>query len=270
MQFLIPCRPNLLSGSKGDRPPLRETLAARKEGKPALLLSLLFFFLPSVCETLQAKPEPDTLVTVGISNGQLLPMYSLDPVVVHGRERTAEERQAYYKLVYNIRRTYPYAVLAKERMDLYKAMRDSLGNRKETRHYLKEQEREIKNDFLEDLKNMTKSQGAILIKLLARQTDTTAYFLLKDFRGGAKAFAYQTMAVFWGYDLKEGYDPHGEDRDIETIVQLIEQERLSTIPPRKTPAMTPKQKKEKRKSKKARTQPSAATGAWQIPNPGNP
>lgn len=193
--------------------------------------------------------KADSLTAVGISNGQLVPMYTLDPVEVHGRERTPEERRAYYKLVYNVRRTYPYAVLAKERMDRYNSMRESVPRKKEERKYLKEQEKEIKDDFTEDLKNMTKSQGAILIKLLARQTDTTAYYLLKDFRGGAKAFAYQTMARFWGYDLKEGYDPHGEDRDIETIVQMIEQGRLSTIPPKKTPALERHTKKGKKKNK---------------------
>lgn len=190
---------------------------------------------------------PDSATTVGINRGELLPYYQLDPVDIHGRTLTAEERRAYLRLVYNVRKTYPYAVLAKERMDQYNAMRAETEKKRDQRKFLKEEEKRIKDDFMEDLKNMTKSQGAILIKLLARQTDTTAYYLLKDFRGGAKAFAYQTMARFWGYDLKEGYDPHGEDRDIETVVNMIESGRLSTIAPKKTPSL---QKGDKKRQKK--------------------
>lgn len=182
------------------------------------------------------REHQDTL-PVGISQGELIPHYTLDPIEIHARRLTPEEKQKYLKLVYNVRKTYPYAVMAKERMESYNAMRDSIGKKKDQRKFLKAEEERIKADFLEDLKGMTKSQGAILIKLLARETDTTAYFLLKDFRGGAKAFAYQTMAVFWGYNLKENYRPDDRDMDIENIVRLIESGKLSTIPPKKTPSL---------------------------------
>lgn len=188
--------------------------------------------------------KPDT-VAIGQNRGEILPFYTLDPIEVRARELSAEEKRNYLRLVYNVRKTYPYAVMAKERMDQYNAMRASMEKKKDQRKFLKAEEEKIKADFMEDLKNMTKSQGAVLIRLLARQTDTTAYFLLKDFRGGAKAFAYQTMAVFWGYNLKEGYQPEGRDRDIEAIVRLIEAGRLSTIPPQKAPALDNKSQKGK-------------------------
>ena len=168
---------------------------------------------------------------------EVLPVFTLDPVEIHGRPLSDEEKRAFLRMVYNVLRTYPYAVLAKERMDRYNAMKAEVSKKKEQRKYLREEEAAIKRDFMEDLKNMTRSQGAILIKLLARQTDTTAYFLLKDFRGNARAIAYQSMARLWGYNLKENYRPQDRDRDIEAIVQMIEQGRLTTIEPNKTPAL---------------------------------
>ena len=171
---------------------------------------------------------------------EVLPVFVLDPVEIHGRPLSEEEKNAFLRMVYNVRRTYPYAVLAKERMDQYNAMKAAVSKKKEQRKYLREEEAAIKRDFMEDLKNMTRSQGAILIKLLARQTDTTAYFLLKDFRGNARALAYQSVARLWGYNLKENYRPQDRDKDIEAIVQLIEQGRLLTIAPNKTPALKKK------------------------------
>ena len=171
---------------------------------------------------------------------EVLPVFVLDPVEIHGRPLSEEEKNAFLRMVYNVRRTYPYAVLAKERMDRYNAMKAEVSKKKDQRKYLREEEAAIKRDFMDDLKNMTRSQGAILIKLLARQTDTTAYFLLKDFRGNARALAYQSVARLWGYNLKENYRPQDRDKDIEAIVQLIEQGRLLTIEPNKTPALKKK------------------------------
>lgn len=171
----------------------------------------------------------DTL-SVTVAGGEMLPAYTFDPVDVHARQLSEEERRAYYRLVYNVRRTYPYAVMAQRRMEAYNALRAEGMRGKEDRKYFKNEEKQIREDFLKDLKNLTRSQGAILIKLLARQTDTTAYFLLKDFRGGARAGAYQTLARLWGFDLKKGYDPQGADRDIEAIVQMIERGRLAPLP----------------------------------------
>ena len=171
----------------------------------------------------------DTLALSSAGNG-LLPTYSLNPVDIHARRLSEDERRAYYRLVYNIRRTYPYAIMAQRRMETYNALRAAGMRRKDDRKFFKNEEKQIREDFLKDLKGLTKSQGAILLKLLARQTDTAAYFLLKDFRGSARAGAYQTLARLWGFDLKQGYDPQGADRDIETIVRMIESGRLAPLP----------------------------------------
>lgn len=176
-----------------------------------------------------AEAAGDTLALSSVGNG-LLPTYSLNPVDIHARRLTDEERRAYYRLVYNIRRTYPYAIMAQRRMETYNALRAEGMRKKEDRKFFKNEEKQIREDFLKDLKGLTKSQGAILLKLLARQTDTAAYFLLKDFRGSARAGAYQTLARLWGFDLKQGYDPQGADRDIETIVRMIESGRLAPLP----------------------------------------
>jgi len=45
---------------------------------------------------------------------------------------------------------------------------------------------------------------------------------VKDLRGSFNAFIWQTLARLFGYDLKSQYDPEGEDKAIEHIVQMIE------------------------------------------------
>jgi hypothetical protein len=41
--------------------------------------------------------------------------------------------------------------------------------------------------------------------------------MVKDMKGGFKAFVYQSVARLFGHDLKDTYDPD-EERDIEAIL----------------------------------------------------
>jgi hypothetical protein len=91
---------------------------------------------------------------------------------------------------------------------------------------MKVAEKEINEQYGDELKNMTFSQGKILIKLIDRETGDCSYALVQDLRGNFTAFFYQAFARLWGYNLKVKYDPEGTDKQIETIVRLIERGQL--------------------------------------------
>ena len=80
----------------------------------------------------------------------------------------------------------------------------------------------MKAQFEEELKNLTVTQGQILIKLIDRQTDYTTYDVVKEMRGTFSAFMWQTMARLFGSTLKSEYDKAGEDKLIEDIIAQIE------------------------------------------------
>jgi len=72
--------------------------------------------------------------------------------------------------------------------------------------------------FKKEIENLTISQGEILIKLIDRQTGNTSYEMVKDLKGGIKAFMFQSLARLFGHNLKESYNP-GEEHDMEAILQ---------------------------------------------------
>ena len=98
----------------------------------------------------------------------------------------------------------------------------NLNNEKEQRKYIKEVYNEIKTEYTPILKRMTVSQGRVLIKLIDRETDYTAYAVLKEFKGGFSAGFWQGVSKIFGHDLKSEYDRKGEDRMIEQIVIYYE------------------------------------------------
>ena len=87
--------------------------------------------------------------------------------------------------------------------------------------------KELKSDFERDLKQLTITQGRILIKLIDRETGNTSYALVKELRGSLQAFFWQGLARLFGTNLKTEFDAAGEDAAIESIVQQIERGQLT-------------------------------------------
>ena len=156
--------------------------------------------------------------------GDTLPLVSLSAVDIVA-ERTFKndrDRLAYFRLKRDVRKAYPYAVLASVKLREYDAI---LANVPESKRapYLKKTEKELKEQFASDLKDLTMNQGRILIRLINRETGKTTYKVIKDYRGTFSAFIWQSFSLLWGNNLKWQYDPSkGEDRLIEDIIQQIQ------------------------------------------------
>jgi hypothetical protein len=81
-------------------------------------------------------------------------------------------------------------------------------------------------EYEDDMREMTMTQGRLLIKLIDRETQNTSYDLIRDFRGKFSAAFWQGIARIFGTNLKEEYDAYGEDAPIELIINEIESGRL--------------------------------------------
>ena len=115
----------------------------------------------------------------------------------------SEQRQ-YYLYTRAARRVYPFAVQA---IDLYNEIQQetedmSKGKR---RRFIRREHHELKEDFKEQMKNLSKTEGKVLIKMVERQLDKPFYDIIRDTRGGGTATYWNQLGKIWGYDLKDGY-----------------------------------------------------------------
>ncbi len=83
-------------------------------------------------------------------------------------------------------------------------------------------DKELNLKYKDELKDLTITQGQILVKLINRETGRDAYSLIKELKGGFNARMYQTAFGFIDNNLKTQYDPYGVDKDIEMIVSELE------------------------------------------------
>lgn len=166
----------------------------------------------------------DKIVAATVLDGDTIPYLGLREVtIVSWRPfRSAAEEQAHRKLVNNIRFVYPYAKVASAKMRHYDNLSAAAKNRRERNKISKTAEEEIKAQFENDIRNMTQSQGILLIKLIDREGGKSSYEIISATRGKFRAVFWQSFSYFWGIDLKEQYDPSGKDKEIETIVNLID------------------------------------------------
>jgi hypothetical protein len=157
-------------------------------------------------------------------NGDTIPVIDLNPVTIFAPRIFASRSEAmrYYRLVQNVKTAYPYAYLAGMKFREYESALSSMNSESERRKAIREIEKEIRDQFEEDLKRLTRTQGLILIKLIDRETSHTSYAILREFRGMVSAVFWQSLARIFGYNLRTQYDPYGEDHLIEEIVLMIE------------------------------------------------
>ncbi|MBQ5710687.1 MAG: DUF4294 domain-containing protein [Alistipes sp.] len=124
----------------------------------------------------------------------------------------------YQRMIKAVKKVYPLAKEAAKRMEDLDERLAEFERRKDQKGYTKAIEDALKDEITPMLWKMTRYEGMILLKLIDRETNHTAYNIIKDFRSGFTAGFYQMLARLFGNNLKLEYDPDGEDAMLEQIV----------------------------------------------------
>jgi hypothetical protein len=161
-------------------------------------------------------------------DGVKLPEIELEDVVVTGRRTLGARFQAwrYERLIYNVKRVYPYSLMVRVKYWEVNQQLELIPDENKRKEYLKQLEKDLLNEFEDDMRSMTITQGRILIKLIDRETSNSSYDLIREYRSFITATFWQGIARIFGSNLKSKYDPEGEDYLIERIINEIEMGRL--------------------------------------------
>ena len=182
------------------------------------------------CTLVFAQTDNGFVVPAKIIDGDTIPMLDLDEILIIISTPTSNisnlSAKKYTKLIRDVKKAYPYAVIAGIKLNEYAEILSKVSNEAEKKKMMKDAEDELKEKFKKDIEEMTFTQGKILIKLIYRQTGKTSFSIVKELRGSIRAFFWQTIARVFGANLKDEYDPTGEDKAIEEIVLQIENGKI--------------------------------------------
>ena len=157
----------------------------------------------------------------------------------------------YRKTKYFVRRVYAYSKIASDMLLSFQDTLEYIDSKKMKKRYLNRANKILKNEFGDEIKNMSVTKGEYLMKLIYRGTGLTTYDIIKFYRGKGRAFWFQALCKVNGQDLKREYDPLKEDFLIEKVVNEIEKGQLSYIkrPPKTNAGKKSRRKRIKKKNK---------------------
>lgn len=187
--------------------------------KKALIITLLSMLTLTSAAQRHRRDRGCTSIERIYEDGDSITMIRIAPVPVFNRR--ADFRK-YRRLVEAVKKVYPIAVTAREKMAGMEDTLKKMDTRREQQTYIRSIERDIKREYTPVLRKMTRTQGRVLIKLISRETDQSAFEIVREFRGRVEAGVWQLVAKVFGHDLKTDYDAEGEDRMIEQIVVYYE------------------------------------------------
>jgi hypothetical protein len=156
--------------------------------------------------------------------GDTIPESILPPVEVIGKLTGKWKRHwaEWTRLRNAVYVTYPYAIAASRIMNDINAKLVHISDKQKRRAIIKSREKELKREFADKLTKLSVYQGKVLMKLIYRQTGDNCYEIIQEYKGGFNAAFWQTIAIVFGSNLKQNYDPTNKDRDMEMIVRDVE------------------------------------------------
>ena len=190
------------------------TVAGQAQTKPRLHLTAVSNKpVEAIRKISPVQPQPHgTFATV--VDGDTIPLYILHDVQIYatGLLLTQKEIRNNQKLIRNVKLMRPYALEGKRRLDALEIEIAALP-KKQRKQAIKAAETKLLADYKGEISNYTFSQGLVLIKLIDRETERSAYRIVGELRGSLRAGLYQTMAKLFGYNLKETFDPKRNKKD---------------------------------------------------------
>ena len=182
-------------------------------------------------KTEDAAPDADNpafapMVKVSrvLVDGDSLQYVELNNVYVYPRStfKSAKQRRAYNNLVRNVKKVLPIAKeVNKIIIETYEYLQ-TLPDKRARDEHMKRVEADIKRRYTPRMKKLSFSQGKLLIKLVYRECDSSAYDLIRAFISPVRAGFYQAFAWAFGASLMKKYDPEKTDRLTERVVLMVE------------------------------------------------
>jgi hypothetical protein len=184
------------------------------------------FFCALLCSSfyqIEAQEQDTSDFVLGMVKGNDTIIHkNIKEVWVMPKELSKRQRRKYSRYVQKVKKVYPFAVKARELLKKYEPEYYALEDNRDKRKLMKKIEKELFAEHMDELKKWSITDGRILLKLINRETERTPFSIIQEFRGGFSAVFWQGIARLFKNNLKDDYDPVGEDRMLEEIVTLVE------------------------------------------------
>ena len=187
------------------------------KSRVVILLLLVAFVVPSALAQRRSRGFWHQEWTV--DKGDTIPLIHILPIRKYARK---PDMRRYQRLIRQVKKCYPLAKQARIEMEKMERQLLAVKDKKEQEKLAKQLQKQLIKQYTPVILKMTLSEGKVLLKLIDRETEYTAFQIIKDFRGGFVAGFWQMFAKMFGNNLKLEYEPETKDKVLEQIVTYYE------------------------------------------------
>ena len=190
-----------------------------------IVICLLLVLQACAGASAQSYRNKQIPLPVELYEGDTIPVIHMRDVYIYQRPKFKNRRQEryYWRTVRDVKKTLPIAREVRGIIiETYEYLL-TIPDEKVREEHLATVEKGMLAQYTPQMKKLTFSQGTMLIKLVDRECDQTGYELIRTFMGIFKASFYQAFAALFGASLKRGYDPDGDDAEMEEIIYWVDQ-----------------------------------------------
>lgn len=198
----------------------------KKHKQKFILFILLLCFYTFEINAQSRFGKNDTILVEAFitTDGDTIPSSKLETVYTFGK-LTGKWKKKYAewtRLRNAVYVTYPYAITASAVMNDINLQLKGITDKKQRKVIIQSREKELKSQFADKLTQLSVYQGKVLMKLIYRQTGNNCYEIIQDYKGKFDVKFWQTIALIFGSNLKQNYDPSGKDQVMEMIVRDVQ------------------------------------------------
>lgn len=183
---------------------------------------MLIFIQGAFAQNKAVYPESFKTLYSTVFDGDTIAVLDVPDVsVVRYKFNDSNERFYYESTKRKIEKIKPYYDIALKVMgDLEEKEKDA--SKKDFNKYKRTTKKELMNKFEKELRDLTMSEGKILVKMISRNTESSFNDLIKEYNNPIKVWGYNIVANRYGYNLKESYDrEHEDNKYIEMVLKAL-------------------------------------------------
>jgi len=153
-------------------------------------------------DDLQSMTIDGEVVKVLITETDTIIVADLEGIEVNTIQKfeSKEEHRYYNKIRRSALKVYPLGV---EAIRVYRKMEEETAglSKRKRKKYIRKHRKKLGKRFTKPLKNLSKTEGKVLVEMIERELQVPMHTIIKDLRGGFNAGYWNTLGKMYGYRL---------------------------------------------------------------------
>ncbi len=140
--------------------------------------------------------------------------------------KNKQQEKLYWKTVRDVKKVLPYARIASKEITNINKILFTLPNDKARKKRIKIEQKRLFKMYEKKLKRLTVNQGRMLMRLIEKEQEANTYELISLYKNEFYAMFWNTIAHFFGSDLKSNHKNSENDKIVERVIILVENGQL--------------------------------------------